>query len=1138
MRSPSRRKRPRSLNERDDDSDSSDQDLPEISQPLTTQNKRIKLKANRLSTSRANDTPGGTYQNSNFSEHHSRNTINEDSEIHSSQFQHGAIVRVKVVNFVTYEEAEFFPGPNLNMVIGPNGTGKSSLVCAICLGLGSSPTQLGRATQVGEFVKHSMPDSIIEIELQGDVGEENYIIRSRILREDNSREWWLNGQRSNLKAVKLLVEKLSIQIDNLCQFLPQEKVAEFSALSPSELLLQTQRAAAPPDVLEKHEELKKLRTIEKSLEVRDEAVKQELKTHETRQQNLHAQVQKLQERMKIQEKIALLEKQVPFVEYKMAIADHNAAKARKLAAHKVYEELEARISPTLHLIDDKKSYSTKIEAAVRERKAVLQLIERQGQSFRSSNETLTEEIGLIDLNLASVADQEKETKLRIGKCQKNITNWQNLCENRTPVFNASEWNQRARAKEQESRELKTQLSDLKVSLEELHARGRSTKQSLDAAHEELHQFDSHEGQLMNKLEQQSKDTAKAWKWIQEHQADFEMEVFAPPLITCSMKNSRYTRQVESLIGRNDMFTISAQTKADFKKLSDQLNGTMRLTDITIKQVDHPTVPNSRPLSDKELQQYGMIGWAIDQIDGPGPVLSMLCDSARLDRSAIAHDDISEETYQTIIREERLNVWVTQSQRFNVTRRKEYGPGAISTITRPVPNERFWTDQPVDASARAEIQARIETIEGEFQALKRQNDPLKTKIIELRGQDSTIQDEIKQILQEKAKLQEADKELKALPERIKFLEQEEANLRKAQDRLLEHRETVQKLHDQHDQSAVQKAENALRFAEHLSGVRKAHENLLEAQIRFIEAESDVESLIALNSSIVQQRDEERERVREIDEEAKRIKAVASKALKICKAILADPENEAHTEQLAQQPDDTTVEALEMEIAAEESKLEYLAADNPNAIEQFATREAKVQELRIQVDEIAQRLQRIQQKICKIRGEWEPALDNLINTINDAFSYNFEQIGCAGEVSIEKKDDFENWAIQIKVKFRENETLQVLDQHRQSGGERSVSTIFYLMALQSLATSPFRVVDEINQGMDPRNERLVHERMVEIACKEHTSQYFLITPKLLTGLCYDRRMKILCITSGPHMPTDYQQLNVSRIIRLRRAILAAR
>ena len=37
----------------------------------------------------------------------------------------------------------------------------------------------------------------------------------------------------------------------------------------------------------------------------------------------------------------------------------------------------------------------------------------------------------------------------------------------------------------------------------------------------------------------------------------------------------------------------------------------------------------------------------------------------------------------------------------------------------------------------------------------------------------------------------------------------------------------------------------------------------------------------------------------------------------------------------------------------------------------------------------------------------------------------------------------------------------------------------MSLQTLTRSPFRVVDEINQGMDMRNERLVHARMVRIA-----------------------------------------------------------
>ena len=73
--------------------------------------------------------------------HSSTTLLQESLQARPSTRAHqpGSIVRVKLVNFVTYDAVEFFPGPSLNMVIGPNGTGKSTLVCAICLGLGWGP---------------------------------------------------------------------------------------------------------------------------------------------------------------------------------------------------------------------------------------------------------------------------------------------------------------------------------------------------------------------------------------------------------------------------------------------------------------------------------------------------------------------------------------------------------------------------------------------------------------------------------------------------------------------------------------------------------------------------------------------------------------------------------------------------------------------------------------------------------------------------------------------------------------------------------------------------------------------------------------------------------------------------------------
>lgn len=72
-----------------------------------------------------------------------------------------------------------------------------------------------------------------------------------------------------------------------------------------------------------------------------------------------------------------------------------------------------------------------------------------------------------------------------------------------------------------------------------------------------------------------------------------------------------------------------------------------------------------------------------------------------------------------------------------------------------------------------------------------------------------------------------------------------------------------------------------------------------------------------------------------------------------------------------------------------------------------------------------------------------------------------MGCAGEIQITETEDYGTWSLDILVKFRSSEKLQQLTPQRQSGGERSLTTILYLMSLTEYARVPFSLVDEINQ-----------------------------------------------------------------------------
>ena len=66
------------------------------------------------------------------------------------RFVAGSVVRIKMVNFMTYDYVEFRPGPHLNMILGPNGTGKSSIAACIAIGLGFQP---GVSSSVGDAAR-------------------------------------------------------------------------------------------------------------------------------------------------------------------------------------------------------------------------------------------------------------------------------------------------------------------------------------------------------------------------------------------------------------------------------------------------------------------------------------------------------------------------------------------------------------------------------------------------------------------------------------------------------------------------------------------------------------------------------------------------------------------------------------------------------------------------------------------------------------------------------------------------------------------------------------------------------------------------------------------------------------------------
>ncbi|RVD86682.1 uncharacterized protein DFL_004945 [Arthrobotrys flagrans] len=1038
----------------------------------------------------------------------------------------GAIVRVYMENFVTYTKVTFEPGPSLNMVIGPNGTGKSTLVCAICLGLGFSPEHLGRAKDIAEFVKNGNDKAIIEIELKGSPTDEiNPTIR-RMIKRDGSTQYWINGKEQPHRAVKQLMKLLNIQIDNLCQFLPQDRVVDFAGLKPVPLLRETQRAAAPPEVMEDHDELKRLRALEVGLEMELEHDRQSIGTMEGRQKNLERDVARLRERQTIQEHIKLLENSIPFIEYQDIKKSRSDLKRRYNACLAQLEEIRKEQEPQTKQIKQAEDQLKELKAWLEDEKRDLTSAENELKGEKERGNNLKEKGVKAESDLGNLIKSEKERKANIERTKEQIARHERTLQDDPGDLDTSEVNDKINNIIKEIRASRNELDAERASIEPLQTKHDEKENEIKNIEHWISRMNNIAGQRVETLRKASPESFTVFEWLQKNKDKFKGPVYGPPIVECTVKDPRYQAEIESLFSQGDKFAFTCTSRGDFDILINSVYGDNRnekglgLSEVTIKYIEKGLDEFPRIASKDELSSWGFDGLAIDFINGPSEVLSMLCNSIALHRVGISKSKLSLTQHQSVKMGKKMTRWVADGVSTSIRRRSDY-PDTETELNSHIGQPQFFKTVEVDKHRIEEKRQRQNQLKGEIDEINREICVKKANFQELEDRASSLQEEKNALLQEKGNMQRAV----AKYQRIRTLLSNEQEILEGLEKSGKgFKSKVVGLETLALQANMDRVVAAANFAERVREYVAQYRAVATAELHVIELSSNLQHYNSWNQSFKDRLDGKQKERDEFQEIGREMARRADELRDQCRELI-DTLSDEQREEISINHSKKTVDELKAEIQQEEVRLEGIYEGNPHAIRQYEAREKEINELRGIMEAKQADLDKHQIKIKRIRDRWEPRIDQLVGNISEAFSRSFEFIGCAGSVRIRKegKDgcDFENWAIEILVKFREAETMQVLTAQRQSGGERAVSTVFYLMALQSLARAPFRVVDEINQGMDPRNERLVHKRMVKIACKKHTSQYFLITPKLLVDLDYHERMKVHCINSGDWVADNHVQ-----------------
>ncbi|XP_025857348.2 structural maintenance of chromosomes protein 5 isoform X2 [Vulpes vulpes] len=1036
----------------------------------------------------------------------------------SRPFVEGSIVRIVMENFLTYDICEVSPGPHLNMIIGANGTGKSSIVCAICLGLAGKPAFMGRADKVGFFVKRGCSKGMVEIELFRTSG--NLIITREIDVAKNQSSWFINKKSTTQKVVEEQVAALNIQVGNLCQFLPQDKVGEFAKLSKIELLEATEKSIGPPEMHRYHCELKNFREKEKQLETSCKEKTEYLEKMIQRNERYKQDVERFYERKRHLDLIEMLEAKRPWVEYENVRQEYEEV---KLARDRVKEEVrklkEGQIPMTRRIEEIERQRHT-LEARIKEKATDIKETSQKCKQKQDIIERKDKQIEELQQALTVKQNEEHDRQRRISNTRKMIEDLQNElktaenCENLQPQIDAI------------TNDLR-RVQDEKALCEGEVIDKRGEKESLEkerkSVGDNIVRFDNLMNQKEDKLRQRYRDTYDAVLWLRNNRDKFKQRVCEPIMLTINMKDNKNAKYIENHISSNDLRAFVFESQEDMEIFLKEIrdNKKLRVNAVIAPKSSYADKAPSRSLN--ELKPYGFFSYLRELFDAPDPVMSFLCCHYHIHEVPVGTER-TRERIERVIQETRLKQMYTAEEKY-VVKTSFYSNKVISSNTS-LKVAQFLTVT-VDLEQRRHLEEQLKEINRKLQAVEAGLIALCERNKHLEHKDNELRQKKKELLERKTKKRQLEQKISSKLGSLKLMEQDTCNLEE------EERKASTKIKEINVQKAKLVTE-LTNFVKICTSLHIQKVDLILQNTTVISEKNKLESDYMAASS--QLRITEQHFI-ELDESRQRLlqkcKELMKRARQVCN--LGAEQTVPQEYQTAFQDLPNTLDEIDALLTEERSRASCFTGLNPTVVEEHTKREEEIEQLTEELKIKKVELDKYRENISQVKERWLNPLKELVEKINEKFSNFFSSMQCAGEVDLhtENEEDYDKYGIRIRVKFRSSTQLHELTPHHQSGGERSVSTMLYLMALQELNRCPFRVVDEINQGMDPINERRVFEMVVNTACKENTSQYFFITPKLLQNLPYSEKMTVLFVYNGPHM-LEPNRWNLKAFQRRRRRI----
>ena len=252
---------------------------------------------------------------------------------------------------------------------------------------------------------------------------------------------------------------------------------------------------------------------------------------------------------------------------------------------------------------------------------------------------------------------------------------------------------------------------------------------------------------------------------------------------------------------------------------------------------------------------------------------------------------------------------------------------------------------------------------------------------------------------------------------------------------------------------------------------------------------------------------RERSKDMENSAAALESFRAQEIQLAQSVEAlKAEVEAITIEVATPI--PSEEEIRRTIRAQESIMAKLGNVNLRAIQEYDERKARLDGLNAEVESLNRHIRELTDLMSNLTSKKKGLFMQSYNAVNENFKSIYAQLSGGGEafMGLEDEDDPFSGGLMINAKPRNGKLLKL---EALSGGEKSLTALSFIFAIQEHQPSPFYVLDEVDMFLDSINAEMVARRVKESSAK---AQFIQVSLRKVTLALADHLIGVTRPPSG--------------------------